>query len=109
MDLVLWPLVETAHPILTEPNNYLSFTKGAYFWSRQDLGDLMDLTGKGDATLLVGRKVTDTTHNGALAVCLGGQLTLQTFSSHTYPREIMEGAWENYIVNALKVRYSGHK
>jgi len=108
MDLVLWPLVDTVHPILTEPNNYLSFTKGAYFWDKKDLGDMMDLTGNGDAMLLVGRKVTDKTHNGALAVCMGGQLTMQTFSSHTYPREIMEGAWENYIINALKVRYSGH-
>jgi len=104
MDLVLWPLVE--HPVLTSPNNYLKFTKGDFFWYG-DIGDMMDLTGKGDAVLLIGRKETDTTHNGALAVCLGGQLTLQTFSSHNYPREIMEGAWENYIENALLIRYNG--
>jgi len=69
----------------------------------------MYLSGEGDAVLLVGRKIDKPDRHGAVAVCMGGQLTLQTFSSHNYPRETMHEIWQNYIYNALKVRYSGKR
>lgn len=109
MDLVLWPINGVFHPVLTEPFNYVKLTKGTYFWPPDDLGSLMDLTGDGDAVLLVGRKIDEQRRHGAVAVCLGGQLTLQTFSSHNYPRETMHEIWQNYIYNALKVRFSGRR
>lgn len=105
IDLVLWPL--TTHPILTEPNNYAKLTNVIYFWDPNDLGDYMELTGEGDAQLLIGRKVGETTRLGTLAVCLKGQLILQTFSSHNYYEDAMNIAWENYIWNALKTRFYG--
>ena len=109
MDLMLWPINGVLHPVLTEPFNYVPLTKGSYFWPPKDLGSLMDLTGEGDAVLLVGRKIDVQDKNGAVAVCMGGQLTIQTFSSHNYPRETMHQIWQNYIYNALKVRYSGKR
>jgi hypothetical protein len=109
MDLVLWPLNGVVHPVLTTPYNYVKLTKGYYFWPPTDLGSLMDLTGEGDAVLLVGRNIDNIDHYGAVAVCMGGQLTLQTFSSHNYPRETMHEIWQNYIYNALKVRYLGKR
>jgi hypothetical protein len=109
MDLVLWPFNGIVHPVLTEPNNYVQMTKGTYFWPPDDLGSLMYLSGEGDAVLLVGRKIDEPDRHGAVAVCMGGQLTLQTFSSHNYPRETMHEIWQNYIYNALKVRYSGKR
>jgi len=109
MDLVVWPINGVMHPVLTEPFNYVPLTKGFYHWPPEDLGSLMDLTGEGDAVLLVGRKIDEPRRHGVVAVCLGGQLTLQTFSSHNYPRETMHQIWQNYIYNALKVRYSGKR
>lgn len=97
------------HPVLTEPFNYVKLTNGTYFHDPDDLGSLMDLTGEGEAVLLVGRKIDEPTRHGAVAVCDGGQLTLQTFSSHNYPRETMHKIWQNYITNALKVRYAGKR
>jgi hypothetical protein len=105
IDLVLWPL--TTHPILTEPNNYPKLTKVIYFWPPNDLGDYMELSGTGDAQLLYGRKAGETTRLGTLTVCLKGQLIIQTFSNHNYFGDAMNIAWENYIWNALKVRYYG--
>ena len=87
MDLVLWPINGVIHPVLTEPFNYVKLTNGTYFHDPDDLGSLMDLTGEGDAVLLVGRKIDEPSRFGAVAVCDGGQLTLQTFSSHNYPRD----------------------
>lgn len=105
MDLLVWPLID--HPILTQPNNYLNFSKTRYFWPPDDLGDLMDLTGEGDAQLLLGRDTTQPTKHGVLAVCMGGQLIIQTYSTHDYEMDTAMNAWENYIYNALQNRYMG--
>lgn len=107
-DVVVWPLVgATGHPILTEPNSGLSFTKARNKWIPSgDLGDLLHLTGSGDAQLLMGTDATETNQKGVLAVCLGGQLVLQTFSSHSFPFEVMQPLWENMITFALKQRFS---
>jgi hypothetical protein len=106
-DIVLWPL-NPSHPVLNQPNSGLSFTKVLDTWlSSFDLGSLMALTGKGDAQLLLGTNAKETYMDGALAVCMGGQLTLQTFSSHSFSYNTMYPMWENYIYNALKWRFSG--
>lgn len=105
MDMVLWPI--NSHILLTEPNNYPKLTKPIFFWKPADLGDLMELTGTGDAQLLIGRKSSDNTKYGVLTSCIDGRLIIQTFSSHSYYLEAMEAVWENYIYNALKVRFMG--
>ncbi len=107
-DVVVWPLAgASSHPLLTEPNSGLSFTKARDKWIPSgDLGDLLHLTGSGDAQLLMGTDATETSRNGVLAVCMGGQLVLQTFSSHSFPYDVMQPLWENMITFALKTRFS---
>ncbi len=107
MDLVLWPL--TTHPILTEPNNYPRLTKPTFYWQPSDYGDLMYITSTGDATLLIGRDSSQPTRHGVVVVCMGGQLIIQTFSSHNYDLDTMKMIWENYIYNALKTRFMGRQ
>ncbi|MEW5869763.1 MAG: hypothetical protein AB1894_10850 [Chloroflexota bacterium] len=105
-DVVMWPL-GIPHPVLSQPNSGMSFTYALDTWLFSfDLGSLMALTGSGDAQLLLGTNATEKYQDGTLAVCLGGQLTLQTFSSHSFPYDRMFPLWQNYIYNALQVRYS---
>jgi len=99
-DLLLWPLVD--HPILTEPNNYTKLTAPLLYWNPSDYGDLMNLTGQGDAQLIIGLDRADKDKYGVVAVCLDGQLILQTFSSHNYYIDHVTVLWENYIYYLLK-------
>jgi hypothetical protein len=105
IDAVLWPL-GVPHPVLSDPNSGMSFSGALDTWlDSGDLGSLMALTGQGDAVLLLGTNAQEKAQDGALAVCMGGQLILQTFGSHSFPYETMGPLWENYITNALKVRF----
>ena len=98
------------HPILREPNSGLSFTRTSNYWwddtgeIAYDIGDLIQIAPGGDATLLVGTKAEDKTGHGTVAVCMGGRLILQTFSSHALAYEAVGPLWENYIYHALKAR-----
>lgn len=104
-DVVIWPLSGVSHPILNEPNSGMSFTKARDKWLLTfDLGSLMALTGSGDAMLLLGTNATKEYQDGGLAVCKGGQLIIQTFSSHSFPYNVMYPLWENYIYNALRFK-----
>ncbi len=105
-DVIMWPL-GVPHPVLSQPNSGMSFTYALdnWLWLYSDLGSLMAVTG-GDAQLLLGTNAQQKYQDGTLAVCLGGQLTLQTFSSHSFPYETMFPLWQNYIYNALQVRYA---
>jgi len=106
-DAVLWPLGAQS-PLLSDPNSGMSFTYALDTWVDSfDLGSKMAMTGQGDAQLLLGTNAQEKMQDGTLASCMGGQLTLQTFSSHSFPYETMGPLWENYITNALKVRFQG--
>ena len=110
--MVMFPL-DFTHPVLQEPNAGMSFTDTTSYWwddSGQvayDVGDLVKLSGGGDAQLLLGTQATEKSTHGTLAVCLDGRLTIQTFSSHNLTFNSMQPLWENYIYNALKVRFEG--
>ncbi len=108
-DVVLYPYsAASSSPIMNDPNRGLSFTKSLYTWLFSgDLGSLMALTGKGDAAFLLGRSPKNEVKDGALATCMGGQLILQTFSSHSFSYNTLYPLWENYITNALRWRFSG--
>lgn len=106
-DIVMWPL-GVPHPVINDPNSGLTFTKVLDTWLWQgDLGSQMFLTGGGDAQLLLGTNASEPFQDGTLAVCMGGQLTLQTFSSHSFNWDTMYRLWENYITNALRFRFAG--
>lgn len=106
-DVVMYPLPGGAsHPVMTNPNSGMSFTRARDKWLWTfDLGSKMALTGQGDAQLLIGTSPNEEGMDGTLAVCMGGQLTLQTFSSHSFPYQIMYPLWENTITNALQYRF----
>jgi hypothetical protein len=105
-DVVVWPLPNSnQHPLMLEPNSGMTFTKARdkWLWSF-DLGSQMALTGNGDAQFLLGTDAQEPYKDGVLAVCMNGQFTLQTFSSHSFSYNIMYPLWENYIYNALRTR-----
>jgi hypothetical protein len=108
-DVVLYPYpAAAASPITNDPNKGLSFTKSLNTWLfTGDLGSLMAYTGHGDAVFLLGRNPEDDVRDGALASCMSGRLTLQTFSSHSFSYKTIYPLWENYIINALRVRFGG--
>jgi hypothetical protein len=111
--MIMFPL-DSSHPVLQEPNSGLGFTDvTSYWWDDSgaidyDIGDLVKLTGSGDADLLLGTKATEKSTHATLTVCMDGQLTLQTFSSHQLTFKTMEPLWENYIYNALKYRFENN-
>lgn len=78
----------------------------ADFWPYEDQGDLMYLTGTGDAQFVIGTIANVQNDGGVLATCLGGQLTLQTYSSHNYLDDTAVPLWANYINNALFWRFN---
>lgn len=104
IDILVWPISGTNHPILKEPNSGLSFSKAVAYWPYNDLGDLVALTGQGDAQILMGTKANEKSRDGVLTTCMNGQFTLMSFSSHSFTFQTMMPLWENMITNALKVR-----
>jgi hypothetical protein len=110
--MVLFPLDPT-HPILQEPNPGLTFTDTmSYWWDPDervvfDIGDLVQLRPGGSARLLVGTQPTSKDTHGTLTACIDDRLILQTFSSHQFTYNAMKPVWENYIYNALRVRFQG--
>jgi len=109
LDVVVWPISgASGHPILSDPNSGMSFTRARtkWIWSG-DLGDRMALTGNGDAILLMGTNPSENYKDGVLATCMNGQLTHMGFSSHSFEYQTMYPLWENMITNALRVRLMG--
>lgn len=105
-DVLIWPISGVSHPVLNTPNSGMSFTKArdTWLWSG-DLGSRIEPTGHGDVQLLMGTDATSRDRHGVLAVCMAGQLILQTFSSHSFTYQTMGPQWENYIYNALQWRF----
>lgn len=103
--MVLYPL-DSAHPVLQEPNSGLKFTDTTSYWANEfDVGDLMKIAPNSDAALLLGTKATDTNAFGTVTICVDGRLTLQTFTSHNFTINEFTPLLENYIHNALKAKF----
>ncbi len=104
-------VLDANDPILNQPNPKLSFTANSNYWwdpngrRSYDTGDLLKLAPGSSTRLLVGTQAQATTSHGVLAVCEGGRLILQTFSSHTLTFDAGKLIWENYIYNALRKRF----
>jgi hypothetical protein len=108
-DVVMYPYPAAAnHPIMNDPNRGMSFTKSLDTWLYfGDLGSLMAVTGQGDPAFLLGRKPKSEFQDAGLVSCMGGKLIMQTFSSHSFSYQTISPLWENYITNALRVRFGG--
>jgi hypothetical protein len=101
---VYYPLVN--HPVRDTPNP-VSLTRVNDYWNAKgDLGDLLMISQGGDAILIFGRHPDIVDRYGALTVCIGGRLIIQTFSTHQYFRDDIILLWQNYIYNALKNRFT---
>lgn len=95
-DLSVWPLIPD-HLIFTTPNKGISLRNFAVFWDEPDQGDLLKITGTGDAQLIAGTKATSKSDHGVVASCLGGRMIIQTFSSHNYRRDMVTSLIQNYV------------
>ena len=105
-------ILSPENPIIQRPNHLLSFTATTNYWwdpngeITYDTGDLLKSPPDGGATLLLGTTANVLNSHGTSTVCMDGQLTLQTFSSHVLKFEVMGPLWENYIYNALLTRFT---
>jgi hypothetical protein len=102
---IFW--LQPDHPILNNPNQLNNKLREALPLWRGDIGDLMQLSstnnaGDKDALLLAGTNGLWKEDHGTLAVCMGGRVIFQTFSSHDFSMQDMIALWQNYIYNALK-------
>jgi len=102
-ELSLWPLIPD-HPILSQPNQGISLRSYEPFWL-EDHGDLMRLSGSGDAQLLLGTIATNKSDHGTLVSCLEGRLLIQTFCDHDFKQSNVVSLWNNYIYNVLKNKF----
>jgi hypothetical protein len=101
---LLFPINGT-HSIHHNPNEGISLTNPSGYWNWTDLGDLMRLTPGSSAQLLWGARTNIYDSYGTAAVCLEGQLIIQSYSSHSYGQDRIERMWQNYVYHALKTRY----
>ena len=108
---VFFPL-SPDHPILNNPNRGLNYSSSTGFWwdpsgvKLYDTGDLVRLAPGSQAELLLGTTANTPGSHGVSAVCLDGQLIMQTFSSHVLTYNSLSPLWENYITHALQTRFS---
>lgn len=101
-NLSVW-FLKPDHPLFQDPNHGMSLRNFGNFWNTsQDKGDLLKLTGSGDAELLAGTIATSKSDHGTLVSCMGGRLIIQTHSSHEYSRADITNLYQNYIYYTLK-------
>ncbi len=93
------------HPLLTEVIGVRDFRVSFYWILEVDQGDLLFLTGTGDAQLVVGTNPQEPNGYGTLAECFNSRLILQTMSSHNYTNDTSVPLWMNYIHYALRRHY----
>ncbi len=89
-DNPLFSIYKTVPPLIT-PNIY---------WM-DEAGDLMKISGTGDAILLAGTQPSEKSSYGVLTACMQGRMILQTFSTHDYQETKTVALWQNYIIYTL--------
>lgn len=98
--LAMYPLVRD-HPIFHTPNASINLQNISPFW-QGDNGDLLKITGSGDARLLAGTNPNQTNDHGTIAECLQGRMIIQTFRSHDLALLDSEALWQNYVYYVLR-------
>ena len=96
--------LDKSHPILSSPNTVAAPSYPYPEWFT-DAGDLLKLSSGGDAVMVGGLHLDRKSDYGVLAVCMGGRMVIQTFSSHDYKWDIVQPLWENYITYTLTKHY----
>ncbi|MBE0672834.1 MAG: hypothetical protein IH588_19830 [Anaerolineales bacterium] len=96
--------LDKSHPLLSTPNIVQAPSYPYPVWFT-DAGDLLELSSGGDAVLVGGLHQNRKSDYGVLAVCLGGRMVIQTFSSHDYEWDKVQPLWVNYITYTLTNHY----
>ncbi|NOH03858.1 MAG: hypothetical protein HND47_18780 [Chloroflexi bacterium] len=96
--------LDKSHPLLSTPNTVQAPSYPYPVWFT-DAGDLLELGSGGDAVLVGGLQSNRKSDYGVLAVCLGGRMVIQTFSSHDYEWDMVQPLWVNYITYTLTKHY----
>lgn len=96
--------LDKSHPLLSSPNIVQAPSYPYPEWF-DDAGDLLKLSSGGNAVLVGGIQPSRKSDYGVVAVCLGGRMVIQTFSSHDYEWNIMQPLWVNYITYTLTNHY----
>jgi hypothetical protein len=96
--------LDKSHPLLSLPNIVQAPSYPYPEWF-DDAGDLLKLSSGGDAVLVGGIQPSRKSDYGVVAVCMGGRMVIQTFSSHDYEWDIVQPLWENYITYTLTNHY----
>lgn len=96
--------LDKSHPLLSTPNTVQAPSYPYPEWFT-DAGDLIELSSGGDAVLVGGLQPSRHSDYGVLAVCLGGRMVIQTFSSHDYEWQTVQPLWVNYITYTLTNHY----
>lgn len=92
------------NPLLSTPNIVQAPSYPYPQWFG-DAGDLLELGSGGDAVLVGGLHADRKSDYGVLAVCMGGRMVIQTFSSHDYKWDAVQPLWVNYITYTLTNHY----
>ncbi len=104
-NLSVW-FLQPDHPILHYPNEGISLRRYTNFWvTDPDKGDLLKLTGGGDAVLVAGTIADRKSDHGTIVSCMEGRLIIMTQSTHEYYREDITRLWENVAYQALKAHF----
>jgi hypothetical protein len=96
--------LDKSHPLLSTPNTVQAPSYPYPEWFT-DAGDLLELSSGGDAVLVGGLQPSRKSDYGVLAVCMGGRMVIQTFSSHDYEWNTVQPLWVNYITYTLTKHY----
>ncbi len=105
-NLSVW-FLQPDNPILHYPNEGISLRRYTNFWVNDtDKGDLMKLTGGGDAVLVAGTMADRKSDHGTITSCMQGRLIIMTQSTHEYYREDITRLWENVAYQALKAHFT---
>ncbi|MBI3151260.1 MAG: hypothetical protein HYZ21_03960 [Chloroflexi bacterium] len=99
---IFW--LDQSHPLLSTPNPVQAPSYPYPEWFG-DAGDLLELGSGGDAVLVGGLHANRKSDYGVLAVCMGGRMVIQTFSSHDYEWDVVQPLWINYITYTLTKHY----
>ena len=101
--------LDQTNPVLNSPNTVEPLYTSVNYWIGTDAGDLLRLSGSGDATMLAGTFRDRKSEYGTLASCLEGRMVIQTFCTHDYKQSQTVALWENYIMNTLLARFEAMK
>jgi hypothetical protein len=94
--------VEEGHSVFRSPQvlSGMITPVGDFAW-HGDVGDLLELSGSGDARILASLQPEMGDSYGVIAECMNGTVILQTLSTHDYSYSDSTALWQNYITYTL--------